>query len=235
MPRAATHAARAATAGPKGSRATASRYRPAHAGASSRSSRTRGGAGAATAPPATRRPHRPTVSRAETAPSVLRLPARSASGVLDGLLRGRLWVALVGLLLAGIVFLNVSLLGLDGGIAATSDQVSELKQENSELRLRAARLGSSERIEREAQDLGFVMPAPADVTYLEAEGGDDGGDAVAALEGRGEDKADAALTGQAPGTAPTAVTPPPTAPSAAAPPAAAAPTVAPPSVAPPPG
>jgi len=113
---------------------------------------------------------------------VLRLPVRSANGVLDKLLRGRLWVGLVGALLVGIVFLNVSLLGINGGIAATSEQATELRRQNAELRLDVAKLGASERIQRAAEAQGFVMPAPGDVTYLEPDPESDARRAALALE-----------------------------------------------------
>ncbi|MGI8805000.1 MAG: hypothetical protein ACR2IN_04820, partial [Thermoleophilaceae bacterium] len=127
-----------------------------------------------------RRPSR--APRRAAGAAVLRLPVLPAGGLLDRLLRGRVWVGLVGALLAGIVFLNVSLLGINGGIAATSDQATELRRQNAELRLDVAKLGSSERIQRAAEAQGFVMPAPGDVTYLEPDPESDGRRAALALE-----------------------------------------------------
>jgi hypothetical protein len=72
----------------------------------------------------------------------------------------------VGLLLVGIVFLNVRLLVLDGGIARDAERAAELKRGNATLRLRAARLGSSERIQRVAAERGLVWPAPGRTRYL---------------------------------------------------------------------
>ena len=48
-----------------------------------------------------------------------------------------------------------------------------LKRENSRSASQAARLGSSERIQRAAADLGLVLPAPGEVRYLEARPEDD--------------------------------------------------------------
>jgi hypothetical protein len=101
--------------------------------------------------------------------------------VLDRLLRGRVWVACIGILLVGIVFLNVSLLGLNSGIAVTADQAADLRRANAELRLDVARLGATERIQRVAESRGFVMPGPADVEYLDAEPDGDGRPAARAL------------------------------------------------------
>lgn len=88
---------------------------------------------------------------------------------MDRLLTGRGWIVLVGVLLAGIVFLNVSLLEMNAGTARTSEQVSALKRENARLRLQAARLGSTERIQKAAADIGLVLPAPGQVRYLKAD------------------------------------------------------------------
>ena len=71
-----------------------------------------------------------------------------AGGVLDALLQGRAWIALVGILLVGIVFFNVDLLELNRDIARTADKAAQMKRENAGLRLEVARLASSERIQR---------------------------------------------------------------------------------------
>ena len=97
---------------------------------------------------------------------VVRLVHGRAAGVLDGLLRGRAWIVLVGVLLVGIVFLNVSVLQLNRGIARTDAQSAALERANSGLRGRVARLDSAERIQSVAQQHGFVMPQPGDITYL---------------------------------------------------------------------
>jgi cell division protein FtsL len=100
------------------------------------------------------------------APRVARIAQGSASVVLDQLLRGRSWVALVGALLAGIVFLNVSVLELNRGIARTDAKSATLERTNSTLRERVATLGSAERIQRLAEQRGYILPQPGDVTYL---------------------------------------------------------------------
>jgi cell division protein FtsL len=115
-------------------------------------------AGAATALPA-------------TGAAVLRSPfgrkARLRCGrMLDALLTGRGWIALVFVLLAGIVFFNVDLLQLNREIAVNTDKAADFKRENAQLRLQLARLGSTERIQEAAAELGFVWPAPGDVEYL---------------------------------------------------------------------
>ena len=116
--------------------------------------------------PAARKP-----ARARSVPE--RLAAIPRSPFVDRLLTGRAWIVLVAGLLAGIVFANVALLELNAGIARTTEKVAALKRENAQLRLQAARLGSTERIQRAAADLGLVLPAPGQVRYLKARPGQD--------------------------------------------------------------
>jgi cell division protein FtsL len=90
------------------------------------------------------------------------------SRLLDALLSGPGWIALVFLLLAGIVFFNVDLLQMNRDIARNSERISALKRENARLLLDQARLANSERIQEEAAGLGLVLPAPGEVRYLKA-------------------------------------------------------------------
>jgi cell division protein FtsL len=120
---------------------------------------------------------RPAFAPAGAALPLLRSPfartARAGGGrVLDALLAGRGWIALVFVLLAGIVFFNVDLLQLNRQIAAGAERASDLRRSNAALRLELAKLGSSERIQREAAEAGFVLPAPGDVVYLSTSRGD---------------------------------------------------------------
>ncbi|MBV9213805.1 MAG: hypothetical protein JOZ25_09190 [Actinobacteria bacterium] len=96
----------------------------------------------------------------------LRFIENGTSSVLDRLLRGRLWVACIGALLAGIVFLNVSLLEVNQEIARTGDRVARLDRQNAGLRLRVAALDSSERVQRIAERRGMIFPQPGDYRYL---------------------------------------------------------------------
>jgi cell division protein FtsL len=105
--------------------------------------------------------------------------ARARTGsLLDALLSGRGWIALVFVLLAGIVFFNVDLLQMNRDIARNADKISALKRENARLLLDEARLASSERIQEAAAELGFVLPAPGEVRYLKARPARDAGQAV---------------------------------------------------------
>ena len=101
------------------------------------------------------------------APFARSLRVRTAR-VLDALLSGRGWIALIGVLLAGIVFFNVDLLQMNRDIARDAERASTLNRENARLRLDFARLASSERIQEAAAGLGLVLPAPGEVRYLKA-------------------------------------------------------------------
>jgi len=97
-----------------------------------------------------------------------RAARRGTSGMLDALLSGRGWIALVFVLLAGIVFFNVDLLQMNREIAGNAERIAALKREIARNRLDVARLASSERIQESAAQQGLVLPAPGDVRYLKA-------------------------------------------------------------------
>jgi cell division protein FtsL len=86
--------------------------------------------------------------------------------LLDRLLLGPAYIALVGLLLAGIVFFNVGVLELNHGIAGTDLRATQLERENAQLTQTLATLASSERIQQRAIARGLVLPQPGDVHYL---------------------------------------------------------------------
>jgi cell division protein FtsL len=109
-------------------------------------------------------------ARVINAPFARTVRARTAR-VLDALLSGRGWIALIGVLLVGIVFFNVDLLQMNRDIAQNAEKASALKRANARLRLDLARLASSERIQQAAADLGLVLPAPGEVRYLKARPG----------------------------------------------------------------
>ena len=112
---------------------------------------------------------RPRPARKSAVPSraqAARLAHPRGAAILDNLLYGRGWIALVFVLLAGIVFFNVDLIQMNRDIATTAESAGEVKRENARLRTEIARLGSSERIQQVALEAGLVMPAPGEVRYL---------------------------------------------------------------------
>jgi cell division protein FtsL len=123
------------------------------------------------APARTRTTRRPAPARRRSGPAArtVALPRYDFVALLDRVLRGPAYIAVVGLLLAGIVFFNVDVLELNHGIARTDVRSSQLKRENAALTLKLAKLGSSERIQRVALQNGLVLPQPGDVRYLRAD------------------------------------------------------------------
>ena len=167
---------------------------------------------------------RPATSDLRPATRPIARVAQSGGAVLlDRLLRGRAWVLLIGALLAGIVFLNVSVLELNRGIAQTDAAAGKLERKNSLLRERVAKLDSTERIQSLAEARGFVLPPPGEVEYLNpnrakdarlaAERIEETPDEVAATAAPETHVAEPAPTA----TLPTAYSPEPTAPVAPTP------------------
>lgn len=88
--------------------------------------------------------------------------------LLDALMSGRAWIALVGVLLVGIVFFNVDLMRMNREITHMADRTSTMKRENASLRQDVAQLANSERIQEAAAQLGLVLPQPDQVRYLKS-------------------------------------------------------------------
>jgi cell division protein FtsL len=116
--------------------------------------------------PARRAPARRVSGHAIPAPRTATLPR--GARILDTLLTGRIWIGLIGVLLAGIVFFNVDLLQMNREITQMADKATQIKRENDRLRHDYARLASSERIQEAAVALGLVYPAAGEVRYLDS-------------------------------------------------------------------
>ena len=97
-----------------------------------------------------------------------RLLALPDHRLVDRLVRGRVWIPLIGFLLIGIVFMQVSMLKLNAGIGNDVEKSSTLERTNGELRADLAKLEAGERIQQAASKFGMVMPAPDQVKYLKA-------------------------------------------------------------------
>jgi cell division protein FtsL len=87
--------------------------------------------------------------------------------LLDRLVRGRSWIALVAIGLMGIVFMQVSLLKLNAGISRAVTAADTLERQNAALRGDISNLDSGERIQSVAAKLGMIIPAAGDVHYLD--------------------------------------------------------------------
>ncbi|MGI8728496.1 MAG: hypothetical protein ACR2LK_00605, partial [Solirubrobacteraceae bacterium] len=94
----------------------------------------------------------------------------SGSRTMDRLVRSRGWVVIVGFCLIGIVAMQVSMLKLNSGISRAVEAAATLERTNATLRGDVSRLSSGERIQAQAGQRGYVMPEPADVTFLRSGG-----------------------------------------------------------------
>jgi hypothetical protein len=109
---------------------------------------------------------------------VLRLPDHR---MVDRLLRGRAWIWLVGILLGGIVAMQVSLLKLNSGISRAVEASATLERQNSDLESSIARLSSGERIRDGAEAKGMIMPPAGEVQYVTVRPDRDAARAVARM------------------------------------------------------
>jgi hypothetical protein len=87
---------------------------------------------------------------------------------LDRLVRGRSWIPVLGVLLAGIVATQVEILKLGASMGRAIEQTTSLTSTNEQLRSSVAMLSDDQRIERLASAMGMVLPPPGAVGYLPA-------------------------------------------------------------------
>lgn len=88
------------------------------------------------------------------------------SGLMVRLTRGRLWIALLAALLAGIVAMNVVSLSFSSEASRLAERSEALEQRNSVLRAQLAKRLSSKRVESTAASLGLAVPEPGEIVYL---------------------------------------------------------------------
>jgi hypothetical protein len=105
-------------------------------------------------------------------PLALRLARAGArigdARLLDRLVRGRGWIALVAVGLMGIVFMQVSMLRLNAGISRAVTSAETLERQNSMLRAGISKLDAGDRISDTATGLGMLRPPAGEVNYLDA-------------------------------------------------------------------
>jgi hypothetical protein len=99
-----------------------------------------------------------------------RIRALPETRLVDGLLRGRAWIWLIGVLLGGIVAMQVSLLKLNAGISRAVTTTATLERQNADLEADIARLSSGDRVRVSALEDGMVTPPPGGVEYLRSRG-----------------------------------------------------------------
>lgn len=91
--------------------------------------------------------------------------------LLDRLVRGRFWIPLLGVMLAGIVAMQVEVLKLNASIGRSLQRGAALQSQNELLRASVSSLTDGQRIESLAAGMGMVMPAPDAVGFLSAQNG----------------------------------------------------------------
>jgi hypothetical protein len=100
-----------------------------------------------------------------TATAVRGLPD---SSLIVRMTRGRAWIAVLGVLLVGIVALNVITLSLAAGAGQIEQNIQALDEENSILRSRDAQRSGAGRISHEAAALGLSAAAVDQVGAVRA-------------------------------------------------------------------
>lgn len=97
---------------------------------------------------------------------VARVRALPDHVLLDRMIRGRWWIPLLGVLLAGIVAMQVEVLKLNAATAVSLQRSTSLQNQRDALQASVSQLGDEQRIESLAAKMGMQMPAPANVKFL---------------------------------------------------------------------
>lgn len=86
--------------------------------------------------------------------------------------RSRMLILLVGIMAAGLIYVNVGKLEYGDGYGRYAQRSLELQRENTRLRAQIAHDSTAERIQRAAEKAGLVVPAPEQFSYLKNKRGD---------------------------------------------------------------
>jgi hypothetical protein len=109
------------------------------------------------------------VAAGRTAVAVRQLPD---SGLVVRMTRGRAWIAVLGVLLVGIVGLNVATLSFAATAGQIDEQITALEKENSMLESREAQHFSTARVRNQGAELGLAMPNLEEPGVIEYEPAD---------------------------------------------------------------
>lgn len=121
--------------------------------------------------PGRRRPAAPTrpVQRRRLvgrgAHAVGRLPESTAVRRISG---SRLWIAVIGVLLIGIVLVNVLTVSYGAMASRVETSTEKLERQNSILSSSTTRALSMPRVRNAAAEAGMIVPATTEIRYLEA-------------------------------------------------------------------
>jgi pilus assembly protein FimV len=101
--------------------------------------------------------------------------------LIDRLVRSRVWIPVLGVLLAGIVFMQVEILKLGTSLGRSIERTGTLQSQNESLQAGVAALADDQRIERLATGMGMVMPSPSLLTFVPARSQSQLGKALAGI------------------------------------------------------
>jgi cell division protein FtsL len=101
--------------------------------------------------------------------------------LIDRLLTGKVWIAVVAFALIGIVTLQLGLLQLNRSIGRTLEREGVLQRENSALSIENSEMASGERVEAGASALGMELVQPGALRFLDSHPSSDVAHAAAAL------------------------------------------------------
>ena len=101
--------------------------------------------------------------------------------LLDRLISGRAWIALVAFALIGIVTLQLGLLELNANVGRALEREAALQRENATLAIENSELAAGGRVESQASKLGMGLVPLASLRFLKVDPGVDADRAAAAL------------------------------------------------------
>ncbi len=90
------------------------------------------------------------------------------SSLMVRMTRGRAWIGVLGVLLVGIVAINVVTLSLSASAGHIEQNIAALESENSILRSRDAQRSGSARVRHDAGELGLTVASTDQIEYLQA-------------------------------------------------------------------
>jgi hypothetical protein len=105
----------------------------------------------------------------------------STHPMLDRLIRGRIWIALVAFALIGIVTLQLGLLKLNAGIGHALQRESSLQRQNAALSIENSELAAGDVVESSAGRLGMEVVPVGALRFLTARPHSDASHAATAL------------------------------------------------------
>jgi hypothetical protein len=119
-------------------------------------------------------PHRSPRPRAATTVNgfalglISAIEALAQHRLLDRLIRGRMWIAIVAFALIGIVALQLGLLKLNGGIGRALEREALLQRQNAALSIENSELAAGPRVQALAAQLGMAFTSPSQLRFLDS-------------------------------------------------------------------